>query len=60
MATILQMTFLNAFFVMKMRILIKIPLKFVPKGHINKITSISSDDALAPTRRQAVIWTNYG
>ena len=45
---------------MKMRILIKIPLKFVPKGHINKITSISSDDALAPTRRQAVIWTNYG
>ena len=32
--------------------LIKISLKFVPKGQINNIP------ALAPIRRQAIIWTN--
>ena len=32
-------------------------LKFVPKVQIN---SIGSDNGLAPTRRQAIIWTNDG
>ena len=32
-------------------------LKFVPKGPIN---NIGSDDGLAPSRRQAIIWTNDG
>ena len=31
-------------------------LKFVPKGSINNIP----DDGLAPTRRQAIIWTDDG
>ena len=39
---------------------IKISLKFVPKGPINKYSSISSDNGLAPARRQAIIWTNDG
>ena len=38
-------------------ILIKISLKFVPKGPINWYSSIGSDNGLAPTRRQAIIWT---
>ena len=32
---------------------IKISLKFVPKGPINNIP-----DGLAPTRQEAIIWTN--
>ena len=39
-------------------ILIKISLKFVLKGPINKNSSTGSDNGLAPTRRQAIIWTN--
>ena len=35
----------------------KIPLKFVPKG---QYSSIGSDNGLAPVRRQAIVWTNYG
>ena len=38
---------------------IEISLKFVPQGPIN-ITSIGSDNGLAPTRRQVIIWTNDG
>ena len=40
-------------------IAIKISLKFVPKGPINN-SSIGSDNGLAPSRRQAIIWTNDG
>ena len=40
-------------------ILIKISLKFVPKVLINReYSGIGSDNGLAPTRRQAIIWTN--
>ena len=39
---------------------IKISLNFVSKGPINNISSIGSDNGLAPTRRQAIIWTNDG
>ena len=43
-------------------ILIRISLKFVPRGPINKIPALvqSSDNSLAPARRQAIIWTNDG
>ena len=37
--------------------LIKISPKFVPDGPIDK-QSIGLDNALAPNRRQAIIWTN--
>ena len=40
------------------RISNKISLKFVPKDQINNIAG--SDNGLAPTRRQAVTWTNDG
>ena len=36
-------------------ILIKISLKFVPKGPINNIPVFGSDNALAQSRRQAII-----
>ena len=49
--------FKRIFFNENVRISIKISLKFVPKGPIN---SIGSDNDLAPTRRQAIIWTNGG
>ena len=39
---------------------IKISLKFVTKGPIDNIFSIGLDNGLAPTRRQAIIWTNDG
>ena len=39
---------------------IKISLKFVPRDHININSSTGSDNGLAPTRRQAIIWTNGG
>ena len=42
---------------------IEISLKFVAKGPINNITgiySIASDNGLAPTKRQAIVWTNAG
>ena len=38
----------------------KMPLKFVPKGSINKYNCIGLDIALVPTRRQAIIWANDG
>ena len=39
-------------------ILLKISLNFVPKGSINNIPS--SDDGLAPIRRQDIFWTDDG
>ena len=54
-------TFSSAFFFNEnVWIPIKISLKFVPKGQINKNSSIGSDNGLAPSRRQAIIWTNDG
>ena len=41
-------------------ILIKISLKFVPKGFILQYSIIGSDNGLAPSRWQAIIWTNNG
>ena len=38
----------------------KISLKFVPKGSINIIPALVQIMALAPSRRQAIIWTNDG
>ena len=40
-------------------IAIKISLKFVPKGP-EQYSSICSDNGLAPSRRQAIIWINDG
>ena len=47
---------------MKMFIItIKISSKFVAKGPINNIlVLIGSDNGLAPSRRQVIIWTNDG
>ena len=39
---------------------VKISLNFVPKGSVNKYPIIGSDNGKAPTRRQAIIWTNDG
>ena len=40
------------------KISMNISLKLVPKGEINNIPiRIGSDNGLAPTRRQAIIWT---
>ena len=36
---------------------IKISQKFVPKG---QYSNISSDNGFAPSRRQAIVWTNTG
>ena len=41
-------------------ILIKISLKFAPEVRINNIQALVRKNGLAPTRRQAIIWTNYG
>ena len=37
---------------------IMISLKFVPKGPIDNIPSIGSDNGLAPSRPWGIIWTN--
>ena len=56
-----QTTFSSAFFYENVWISIKISLKFVPKGPINNIPSfIGSDNGLAPSKRQAIIWSNDG
>ena len=47
-------TFKRIFFKENVSISIKISLNFVPKSPTNNIP------ALAPTRRQAIIWTNDG
>ena len=50
------MHFLNE----NIRISIKISLKFVPKFPINNIPELVQIMGLAPTSRQAIIWTNDG
>ena len=55
MADIFQMIFLNAFSWMKT---IDIKLKFYSQVSNKQYSSIGSDNGLAPTRRQAIIWTN--
>ena len=42
----------------KFCILIKLSLKFVPKGPIVIRLSFGLDNGLAPNRRQAILWTN--
>ena len=42
----------------KFCILIKISLKFGPKGPVYKKNSIGLNNGLAPNRRQVIIWTN--
>ena len=42
------------------RISIDISLKIIPEGQIKNIPPIGSDNGLAPTMRQAIIWTNVG
>ena len=41
-------------------ILIKILLKFVPKGPIDENPAFGLDNGLVPNRRQVIIWTNAG
>ena len=53
---ILKCIFLNE----NVWILIKISSKFAPKGLINNMPAIGSDNDLAPKRRQAIIWTDDG
>ena len=53
-------TFKRIFLNENIRISTKNSLKFVPKGLINNIPAFGSDNGLAPTRRQAIIWTNAG
>ena len=58
MAAISQKTFSSAFMNENVWITIKISLKCVPKGSIKKYSIIRSDNGLAPTRRQDIIWNN--
>ena len=51
-------TFRGIFLNENVRIFIKISLKFVPKGPINNNPALVQ--IMAPTRRQAIIWTNDG
>ena len=39
-------------------ILINISLRFIPQGPVNNIPRFGSDNGLAQTRRQTIIWTN--
>ena len=59
MAAILQ-TSLNGFSQMKLYDFDWNLLEFVPWCPINTIHIIGSDNGLAPTKRQAIIWTNDG
>ena len=57
MNNISETTFSNVFSSMKMfEFRLKISLKFVPKGPINN----GSDNGLASTRGQDIIWTKDG
>ena len=58
MAAIFQMTFSNSFSWTKCMNFDRISLKFVCKGPINNIPALVQINVLAPTRRQAIIWTN--
>ena len=53
-------TFERIFLNENIRSLTKNSLKFVPKGLINNIPALVPDNGFAPTRRQAIIWTNAG
>ena len=53
-------TFKRIFVNENVSIFIEISLKFVPKDPINNNRSIGSDNGLAPSRRQAIIWSNDG
>ena len=48
-------TFRRIFLNKDVRILIKISLKFIPKGPVNNIPALVKINGLAPTRRQAII-----
>ena len=48
------------FFNENVQISIMISLKFVPKWSNQQYSSIGSDNGSAPTRRQAIVWTNDG
>ena len=60
MDNISQTTFSNVFSSIKVWISIKILLTFVNQGSDLQYSSLGSDDGLAPSRRQAIIWTNDG
>ena len=51
---IFKCVFLNE----KAWILIKILLKFVPRGLVNDVPALVHIYGLVPVRRQAIIWTN--
>ena len=54
-------TFKRIFLNENIRISVKISLKFVPKSPMDNIPAlIFSDNGLAPTRRQAIIYSNDG
>ena len=58
MAAISQ-TIFSYVFSWKFYILIKISLKFIPKGPVDNIPAlVQTINGLAPNRRQAIIWTN--
>ena len=57
MVVISQMTLLNAFSWMEM---LQFRLNFTEVCSNNQYSSIGSDNGLAPTRRQAIIWANDG
>ena len=50
--------FKRIFLNVKICILIKISLKFFPRGPIDNDNSIGLDNSLVPNWRQAIIWTN--
>ena len=58
-ATLADDTSLCKFVNENILISITVSLKFVPKGPINN-SSIGSDNGLAPSRRNAIIWTHDG
>ena len=58
MVSIFQTTFWNGISVLN-KVSIKISLKFGFYGSNEHYSSIGLDNGLAPTRRQAFIWTNY-
>ena len=59
MAPIFQMTFSNALYWMKM-FEFRLTSRWILLTKFQQYPSIGSDDGLAQTRRQAIIWTNDG
>ena len=58
MATISETTFSSAFPWVNFRILNEISLKYDPKGLIDNLYKIGSDNSLELYRWQAIIWTS--